>query len=1099
MTHGSSRRRLGRHGTANPIQGRRLLLTLVTAAVALAVTAVAVEVLHQVTLRVRRDALVERVASAAALVEAITERTRDPAAALEILRRAQDDAPTLGRTGELVIARRDGGSMVFVFHSARQTREGLSLSLPEKGRLGEPMQAALAGETGWTIGRDYDGTKVLGAHRLLPRQGWGVVSKMDMTEVRQPFWWALAVVVPVALLLTAGGVVLFLRLSEPLIREMEASEVRFRSMVQHGNDVISLLAADGTILYESPAVERILGYPPEELEGRAVLDLVHPEDADEVQEALASLAMQPSEAMRAEVRFRHADGSYRWLEAVGSNLLHEEAVGGIVVNSRDVTEQRRVRRELELRTRELSERVKELDCLLDVTRLLAESDLTVPKLARRVAAVLPPGWQHPEITEARLEIEGESFATPGFAETPWCMQAVVPGADGPLGTLQVCYTEERPEAFEGPFLAEERELLEAVAQRVGEAVEHLWAEEALAESEERYRTLFTQVPVGLYRTTPEGRFLDANPALAEILGHPDVASLATTPLSEVYADPADRERWRAELAATGEVRGFEVEIRRPDGSAGWVRHSGRAVTGEGGSVVAYEGAAEDITARKQAEEALHRSEAFLRQSQRVGRLGGWEYDVPSGRVTWTEETYRLHGVTPEEYDPSEPEHDIQFFAPGDREILAELFGRAVAEGEPYDVELQLEPATGGRIWVHVVGEAERRDGEVVRVYGTIADITERRRAQEALLRSRASLAEAQRIAHLGSWQWDVATGELSWSDEVFRIFGFAPGQVEPTYEEFLERVHPDDRPLVSSEIEAALDSGSPYSCLHRVVRPDGDVRWVHEQGEVRCGPDGRAASMVGVVHDVTARTVAEEELEAALAELQRSNAELQQFAYVASHDLQEPLRMVVSYLQLLERSIGETLDERTRRFMDYAVDGGQRMQKLIHDLLAFSRVQTHGHDFEAVDLEQVMGATMRNLEGVLQETGGQVRWDGLPAVDGDPGQLVQLLQNLVGNALKFHGDEPPRVEVSAASTPEGVRLSVADNGIGIPPEHSERVFEVFQRLHGRAAYPGTGIGLAICKRIVERHGGRIWVESTPGAGSTFHLILPEHTESDHVQ
>ncbi len=925
---------------------------LVTAAVAVAVTAVAVGVTYQATLRVRRDALVQRTTIKAAVVQTIARQTGDPETALDVLRRAHEQALDSSRTGELTIGRLMGDEVLFVLHRSSDATPEATFTVDSASSLGEPMQAALDGQSGWMIGRDYEGTRVLAAYRPLPDLGWGVVAKMDMSEVRQPFWWTLGLIVPVAMLLTVGGVGLFMRLSEPLIRELEASEARFRSMIQNANDIITVLAPDGTIRYESPAVERVLGYRPEQLEGTRVLDLVHPEDAAEVEHDVAALARQETGTLRVEARFRHADGSCRCLEVVASNLLGSEAVGGIVANSRDVTEQRRIQQEL-------AERVKELDCLLNVSGILADRELTLPQLARKVATVLPQGWQYPEITEARVEVRGESLTTPGFTESAWCQSTEIPGASGSLGRIQVCYTQERPEAFEGPFLAEERDLLEAVAQRVGDAIEHLWAEEALAESEERFRTLFTQVPVGLYHTTPDGRFLDANPALAETLGHPDVASLMATPLAKVYADPADRAQWKTQLAEAGEARGFEVQIRRSDGSTGWVRHSGRAITDDDGAVIAYEGAAEDITARKDAEEALRRSEAFLSQSQRVGKLGGWEYDVASGRVVWTEETYRIHGVTAETYDPSEAEQDIQFYAPGDREVIAQLFDRALTEGEPYDVELQLEPATGGRIWVHVVGEAEREEEQVVRVYGTIGDVTERHAAREAL---------------------------------------------------------------------------------------------------------------------------------------ERSNAELQQFAYVASHDLQEPLRMVVSFLQLLDRRLGDTLDERARRFLDYAVDGGQRMQKLIHDLLAFSRVQTHGDDPEAVDLAGVMRSAMRNLEATVVEVGGEVHWDEMPTVHGDRSQLVQLMQNLVGNALKFHRDETPRVEVSGSDDIDGWHISVADNGIGIPSEHAERIFEVFQRLHGRGAYPGTGIGLAICKRIVERHGGRIWVESAPGAGSTFHLILPKVRE-----
>jgi len=226
-----------------------------------------------------------------------------------------------------------------------------------------------------------------------------------------------------------------------------------------------------------------------------------------------------------------------------------------------------------------------------------------------------------------------------------------------------------------------------------------------------------------------------------------------------------------------------------------------------------------------------------------------------------------------------------------------------------------------------------------------------------------------------------------------------------------------------------------------------------------------------------------------ITELERSNKELEQFAYVASHDLQEPLRMVSSYTQLLERRYGDKLDDKGRTFIAYAVDGATRMQRLINDLLEFSRISTRGKPLQPVDVNRVLGAVRGNLSLAIQEVGALVTNDELPTVMADETQLVQLLQNLIGNAIKFHGGERPQVHVSAQAAATEWIFAVRDNGIGIAPEYFERIFVIFQRLHARGEYPGTGIGLAVCRRIVERHGGRIWVESTPGQGSTFFFAL----------
>lgn len=238
------------------------------------------------------------------------------------------------------------------------------------------------------------------------------------------------------------------------------------------------------------------------------------------------------------------------------------------------------------------------------------------------------------------------------------------------------------------------------------------------------------------------------------------------------------------------------------------------------------------------------------------------------------------------------------------------------------------------------------------------------------------------------------------------------------------------------------------------------------------------------------RRVAEENLAKKVVELARSNQDLEQFAYVASHDLQEPLRMVASYTQLLAKRYQGKLDADADQFIAYAVDGVNRMQGLIRDLLAYSRAGTSGNEFREVSLEASLDQALKNLHAAILDSGASVTHDGLPCVIGDKSQIAQVFQNLIGNSLKYRSTEAPCIHVSAVKKDTEWILSVRDNGIGISPEHFERVFLMFQRLHTREEYPGTGMGLTITKKIVERHGGRIWAESEPGKGSAFLFTLP---------
>jgi len=371
----------------------------------------------------------------------------------------------------------------------------------------------------------------------------------------------------------------------------------------------------------------------------------------------------------------------------------------------------------------------------------------------------------------------------------------------------------------------------------------------------------------------------------------------------------------------------------------------------------------------------------------------------------------------------------------------------------------------------------------------VHDITERKQAEQALRDSEKRFRDLFESSPDAIFVEDLQGNVLDANPAACRLQGM--GREKLVGKNVTELVPPELRLDVEQRFRTLTEDARTH-LESLTLRGDGQTIPV-EITTSRIEYLGKPAVLLHV-RDITERKRAERELEKATNELKRSNTELEQLAYVASHDLQEPLRMVASYTQLLAKRYKGKLDTDADEFIAFAVDGAVRMQSLINDLLSYSRVGTKGKPFEPTDCSVVLGRALNNLKIAIEESGAQITNDPLPTVEGDAGQLMQVFQNLIGNAVKFRNEKAPRVHVSAQRKEHEWVFSVQDNGIGIAPEDGQRIFLIFQRLHGRGEYPGTGIGLAVCKRIVERHGGRIWVESKPGNGSTFYFTLPDKGE-----
>ena len=615
---------------------------------------------------------------------------------------------------------------------------------------------------------------------------------------------------------------------------------------------------------------------------------------------------------------------------------------------------------------------------------------------------------------------------------------------------------------------------------------------ALRESEARYRAVVNSANEGILVYDRELKVVSCNAAaerviglpLDRLVGKPGFTSLL--PCVREDGEPLGQEERPTRITVrTGQpLTGQVIGIRRPDGRTSWLevntaflRRSGEA---EHYGVVST---LSDITARREAEENLRRFRLAMDSSADIIVL------IDRERMRYVDvnaTACRLLGYSRQE-----------FLALGPQDLLP--ISRRDLE-RSYDA-LSADATLTGSIRSHyrckdgslLPFESTRQvllSGKQRMIVAVSRDIRDRIAADAALRESEERFRltfelAASGIAHVGlDGRFLLANQSLC---EILRY-----SKDELVGRSVKEISHPDDRDVTDTErLRVRRGEADAVRLEKRYLRKDGSTVWVDLAIAVVHDAAGKPAYEIAIFDDITERKLAEAALHRAHEELKRSNAELAQFAYVASHDLQEPLRMVSSYTQLLARRYGDKLDADGREFMAYVVDGAARMKQLIEDLLAYSRVGTRGRELRRVPVEAPLRRAIMNLKSAIDESGASVSFDALPTLEADEMQLAQLFQNLIGNALKFRSASVPRIQISAKEKEAEWEFAVADNGIGIEPEYFERIFMVFQRLHNKGEYPGTGIGLAICKKVVERHGGRIWVESRPGEGTTFHFTLPK--------
>lgn len=629
--------------------------------------------------------------------------------------------------------------------------------------------------------------------------------------------------------------------------------------------------------------------------------------------------------------------------------------------------------------------------------------------------------------------------------------------------------------------------------------------------------IYNQMTEGLVIFDPQGYLLDMNPAALAIHGLESVSSLrrhldSLTDIFDLYdlsGNPLPTGDWPIGRALRGETfERYDVRVVRVDTGKTWIgSYGGAPVYDEKGELLLAIVTLRDATAEYEAQQELARANMQIDTALTATEVGVWYWDVQNNRMIGDRNLLRLFGVQSDD-DGVPLEEYIERLHDDDRDRVIQAVEDVLARGGAYSEEYRIVQPDGRERWILARGRVELDDdGKPISFPGVAVDVTDRRRAEEALRESEKRFRLMADGLPFIVWVHD-ADGKQEFVNRTFTEFFGVPRE-EMTGDTWQQLMHPDDGPAYLEEFIRCTREQVPFNATVRVRRADGAWRAIESHGRPRFSETGEFKGFVGASIDVTERLQAEEAarqlnrtLERRVAErtadLEERNKELQHFAYIASHDLREPLRKIRAFGDLLEGEMGEQLSNDARLFIRRMRSAAERMDDLLADLLTFSRVATKATPFSPVHLGKVVSDVLEDYDLKVKEIGADIQVDAHGVVEADESQLRQLISNLLDNALKFRrSDTPAKVSIRtweeshSEASPESVcRIVVEDNGIGFDEKFVERIFEPFERLHGRSDYEGTGMGLAICRRIVKRHRGSIEAESTLGEGSRVIVTLP---------
>jgi PAS domain S-box-containing protein len=614
---------------------------------------------------------------------------------------------------------------------------------------------------------------------------------------------------------------------------------------------------------------------------------------------------------------------------------------------------------------------------------------------------------------------------------------------------------------------------------------------SLKNSEEKYRIVSDYTSDWEYWQAPDKTFKYISPSCEDFTGYSVQEFINDHELYINIIHLDDRSLFKEHLLSYKSDKiftGLDFRITRRDREIRWISHICRPVYSDSGEFMGRRISNRDITERKRIEEALKENEEKLRTITHTAQDAIILMDNEQRISFWNPAAEKIFGYTNEEVIGKEL-HTV---------IVPEKYRDAYQKGLAAFKLTGAGPIIGTSIEL----EATKKNGTLIEVelslssiklkgtwhaVGILRDITKRKEADNKLRENEHSLSEAQRIAHIGNWDWNIVTNELHWSDEIYRMFGLTPQQFGATYSAFLNIVHPDDRTALANAVNEAVNNRKPYNLEHRIVHPDGTIRIVSEQGEVSYDENNKALRMIGTVQDITEKKIYEQQLKEA-------NAAKDKFFSIIAHDLKNPFNALLGFAQMLSDNLSELEQDELRDIVSRVNSNAQSAYSLIENLLQWSRAQTGRLEYnpEKIELKTLVEDSFKILAGQSENKQIKLINETQPFnIYADPNLTKTILRNLLSNAIKYTGTGGS-VTISSKEDNNMIEVSVSDTGVGMPHEALEKLFRIDTKYStpGTAKEAGTGLGLILCKEFVEKQGGKIWVNSETGKGSTFTFTLP---------